>query len=161
MAHFLSLFQRIFAEPVHCVSSGCQPCHRYTSIRLSSRNKAGEATARVLDKSTYWTCLSNSTLRLYRIANIVHVTASDRVWVRDYMHLSVSVICVPECENASLQSTKDVWGVTLEGKASRHCGSGISSLTSKLTKKCIFLINTPQLLLNKTQFCLSVPGKNI
>lgn len=45
MAHFRSLFQRIFAEPVHCVSSGCQPCHRYTSIRLSSKNRAEEATA--------------------------------------------------------------------------------------------------------------------
>lgn len=43
MAHFRSLFQRIFAEPVHCVSSGCQPCHRYTSMWLSSRKRARRA----------------------------------------------------------------------------------------------------------------------
>lgn len=42
MAHFRSLFQRILADPVHSVSSGCQPCHKYTSIRLSSMNKAEE-----------------------------------------------------------------------------------------------------------------------
>lgn len=48
MAHFLSLSQRIFADPVHSVSSGCQPCHRYTSMWLSSRNKAGRETEELL-----------------------------------------------------------------------------------------------------------------
>lgn len=40
MAHFLSASQRIRADPVLSLSWGHQPCHRYTSWKLSTRNKA-------------------------------------------------------------------------------------------------------------------------
>lgn len=40
MAHFLSASQRIRAEPVLSLSCGHQPCHRYTSWKLSTRNRA-------------------------------------------------------------------------------------------------------------------------
>ena len=40
MAHLLSASQRIRAEPVLSLSWGHQPCHRYTSWKLSTRNNA-------------------------------------------------------------------------------------------------------------------------
>ena len=40
MAHFLSESQRIGAEPVLSLSCGHQPCHKYTSWWLSTRNRA-------------------------------------------------------------------------------------------------------------------------
>ena len=41
MAHFLSESQRICAEPVLSPLWGHQPCHRYTSWWLSTRNRPG------------------------------------------------------------------------------------------------------------------------
>lgn len=79
MAHFRSLFQRIFAEPVHSVSSGCQPCHRYTSIRLSSINKA-EGTKSVVTVHT-------SQLPHHHTSQLVH---------RSQLVLSPTLCCTSE-----------------------------------------------------------------
>lgn len=46
MAHFLSESQRIRAEPVLSLAWGHQPCHRYTSWWLSTRNRAGHHTTK-------------------------------------------------------------------------------------------------------------------
>lgn len=46
MAHFLSESQRIRAEPVLSLSCGHQPCHKYTSWWLSTRNRAKHQTER-------------------------------------------------------------------------------------------------------------------
>lgn len=47
MAHFLSVSHRMRAEPVFSQSWGHQPCHRYTSWKLSTRKRAASQEAHV------------------------------------------------------------------------------------------------------------------